>query len=318
MHSEQPIVRSETLDPTSDRKTRPAELGEFLRARRTLISPDDVGLRGDGLRRVPGLRREEVALLAGISSDYYLRLEQGRAGHPSQQVVDALARTLRLNPEAREYLHRLADLHGEPDPRWAEEVPEGIALLVDSWTLTPALVQGRRTDVLHSNHLAVALSPVYSVGQNLLRVSFADDRYHGLHQDWTEMAEQQVANLRVPGHGLDDPVLQDLIAELCAASERFRIIWARHDVKVRPQHVGTLLHPLVGSLQLRCERLPIPGCPGMSLVMYHADPGSVSEMSLRRLSDMTLDSEPVRFPRQGLPAKMGETPSDTSNGAPAL
>ena len=204
---------------------------------------------------------------------------------------------LQLNPEARDYLHRLADLHADPDPRWTEEmVPEGIALLVDSLTGTPALVQGRRTDVLYSNRLAVALSPVYSVGQNLLRVSFADDRYHGLHPDWTEMAEQQVANLRVPGHGLEDPVLQDLIRELCEVSERFRTIWARHDVKMRADHVGTLRHPLVGPLQLRCERLAITGSPGMSLVIYHADPGSASEIALRRLAEMTIDAEPVRFP----------------------
>jgi transcriptional regulator with XRE-family HTH domain len=313
------MVISRTLSRTSDQKVRVTEFGEFLRARRALVSPDDVGLRSAGLRRVPGLRREEVALLAGISSDYYLRLEQGRAEHPSPQVVDALARALQLNPEARAHLHWLAELHAEPGPRWTEEVvPEGIALLVDGLIGTPALVQGRRTDVLYSNRLAVALSPVYSVGQNLLRVSFADDRYHGLHPDWAEMAEQQIANLRVPGHGLDDPVLQDLILELCEVSERFRTIWARHDVKVRADHVGTLLHPLVGPLQLRCEWLAIAASPGMSLTIYHADPGSASEVALRRLAEMTKGAEPVRIPRhRSLPAR-DEAPSDASKEVPGL
>ena len=154
--------------------------------------------------------------------------------------------------------------------------------------------------------------------ERLKRVSFADDRYHGLHPDWAEMAEQQIANLRVPGHGLDDPVLQDLILELCEVSERFRTIWARHDVKVRADHVGTLLHPLVGPLQLRCEWLAIAASPGMSLTIYHADPGSASEVALRRLAEMTKGAEPVRIPRhRSLPAR-DEAPSDASKEVPGL
>jgi transcriptional regulator with XRE-family HTH domain len=281
------VVVSHTLAWPTEKRARAAEFGEFLKARRKQVGPRDVGLRGDGLRRVPGLRREEVALVAGISGDYYLRLEQGRVGHPSPQVVDAISRALRLNAEARAYLHWLSDLHGGPEHHCNEEVPEGIALLIDSWTGTPALVQGRRTDVLYSNRLAVALSPVYSVGVNLLRVAFTEERFHGLHQDWAEMAEQMVASLRVPGPGIEDPVLQDLIRELCLASERFRTIWARHDVRERADHVGLLQHPLVGPLRLRCERLAIAGHPGMSLVIYHPDPDSPSEQALQRLADIT-------------------------------
>ncbi|MGI5522296.1 helix-turn-helix domain-containing protein [Micromonospora sp. CA-259024] len=267
-------------------------LGEFLRARRDLIGPGDVGLPAHGRRRVPGLRREELALLAGISADYYLRLEQGRDRHPSTQVLDALARALRLDATATEHLHGLARPAPtrRPAPR-PERVPVGIRQLVGSWTGTPAFVHGRHLDVLFANPMATALAPIFRAGVNLLRAVFLDPSVPTLYPALTAVAANAVAGLRAQvGADVDDPRLTELVDELTAGSERFRRLWARHDVTDRAGGGSRVFqHPRVGELELRYEKLGISGTT-QSLIVYHAEPGSPSARSLARLAPTAVGS----------------------------
>ncbi|MFF8926059.1 helix-turn-helix domain-containing protein [Streptomyces longwoodensis] len=262
-------------------------LGEFLRARRALVRPEDVGLRGGGIRRVPGLRREEVALLAGISSDYYLRLEQGRDRNPSAQVLRSVARVLRLDAGATAHLLALARPPGAPRtaaPQAPDAVPASVRGLIDGWTRNPAYVQNRYADALAVNRLATALSPNYAPGVNLLRAVFLDPAERALRRDWEELTEEGVAVLRgAVGPDLDGPRLGELVAELSAASERFRRLWERHDVQPRRGRISRLRHPEVGDLDLYSNKLSIDGTDGLTLVVFHAEPGSPSEERLEAL-----------------------------------
>lgn len=267
-------------------------IGEYLRARRELVRPEDVGLPDLGRRRVPGLRREELAMLAGISTDYYLRLEQGRDQHPSENVLDALGAALRLDDDATAYLHELA----RPAPRRrrssrrCERAPTGIRQLVASWTDTPAYVQGRLMDVLAANPLATALSPVYVPGVNLLRAAFLDHAVRDLYRDWDAITARMVAGLRaLIGPDVDDPGLAQLVGELSVRSERFRRLWARQDVKPRASGISCLDHPQVGPLELRYEKLAISATDGQVLVIYHAEPGSASAQGLALLASIAVD-----------------------------
>jgi transcriptional regulator with XRE-family HTH domain len=269
-------------------------LGDYLRARRELVRPEDVGLVPGGRRRVPGLRREELALLAGISSDYYLRLEQGRDHSPSAQVVDALARALQLDADASSYLHELARPRPRRAPRpRAERVPAGIAQLLDSLPI-PAFVQGRYMDILASNAIARALSPSFTPGVNVLRALFLNPADRELHQDWERATNDVVASMRV-GIGPEaaaDPHLASLVGELSLRSERFRKLWARHDVKSRTGGTSHLLHPIVGTLHLRREKLSINGTDGQILLIYHAEPGSETAQALALLGSYSAGETP--------------------------
>lgn len=256
-------------------------LGDFLRARREQVRPADVGLpAGGGRRRVQGLRREELALLAGISSDYYMRLEQGRDQHPSGQVLDALATVLRLDREATAYLHELA----RPiTPRRSEQVPASIRQLIDSWPATPAYVQDRLTTVVAANRAATALGPCYAVGMNLLRAVFLDPAEREFRLDWDETVTDGVGVLRASfGADLDDPDLVKLVEELSAGSERFRELWARHDVRARRGHLVRFAHPIAGPLDLHSEKLPIANT-ALTLVVFHAEAGTASADALQEL-----------------------------------
>jgi transcriptional regulator with XRE-family HTH domain len=260
-------------------------IGEYLRARRELLRPADVGIPdlGNNRRRVPGLRREEVAMLAGVSSDYYVRLEQGRDQHPSQQVLDALARALQLDDDAAAHLHRLASPPTRRQRRSArpEKVPAGILQLIASWSQTPAYVYGRYMDILAVNPMATALAPYYVEGENLVRAAFLDPRVRDMYGDWEHVTETTVAGLRaLVGPDVDDPRLNELVGELSVRSERFRQLWARHDV--RPKRSGTtrIDHPQVGPLELNYEKLPIPDTDRQTLVVYHAQPGSHGAQAL--------------------------------------
>ena len=261
-------------------------LGDFLRARRERLRPQDVGLPPGARRRVPGLRREKVALLAGISVEYYLRLEQGRDRHPSDQVLDSIARALRLGRDARLHLRELArpaDAAGREAPG-SEQVGAGIRTLMDTWTATPALVHGRHLTTLAANPMAVALSPFFAPGVNTLRAAFLEPEMRAFYRDWDEMTAKAVAYLRsLAGSRAADPPLAGLIDELARDSERFRALWARQDVRRRTSGTTRLLHPRVGPLELRYEKLALPGAPGQMLVTYHAEPGSRSEDRLRLL-----------------------------------
>ncbi|MCC5477582.1 helix-turn-helix domain-containing protein [Streptomyces barringtoniae] len=255
-------------------------LGDFLRARRALVRPEDVGLPGGGLRRVPGLRREEVAMLAGISSDYYLRLEQGRDRNPSVQVLQAIAGVLRLDADATAHLVGLAQdrpSSGVRSGRRTQQVPASLLQLIDGWPRNPAYVQNRYTDCLAANALANALTPNYRPGVNLLRAVFLDPAERELRRDWGDLTEEGVAVLRSEaGADADDPRLRDLVGELSLRSERFRTLWARHEVRPRRGRMSHLTHPQVGDLDLQSTKLSVDGTDGLTLVVFHAEPGSRS------------------------------------------
>jgi len=264
-------------------------LGNYLRARRDLVDPKDVDLPGGGRRRVPGLRREEVALLAGISSEYYLRLEQGRDQNPSPPVLDALARVLQLDLDATRHLHALATpapWHGSPSTD-DECVPPGIQQLINtSWASTPAAVLNRYMDVLTANPLAIALSPSNQLGTNAIRSAFLDPRLRVLYLNWGEMTIRAVASLHaLIGSNESDPRVVELVNELSAKSETFRRLWARHDVSPRGAGASQMDHPQVGRVELHYERLLLAGTDGQLLVVHHADPDSPSAQKLAQLAE---------------------------------
>ncbi|GHF52319.1 transcriptional regulator with XRE-family HTH domain [Amycolatopsis bartoniae] len=259
-------------------------LGDYLRARRELVRPEDVGLPAAGTRRVPGLRREEVALLAGISSDYYLRLEQGRDRNPSVQVLEALARVLQLDQAGTDYLLSLAAPRPHRRRARRETVPPGTRQLLDVLGL-PAFVEGRYFDVLAANALARALSPNLAVGRNRLKDVFLDPGEQALYPDWEHATVRLVAGFRESvGSDTDDPRFVQLVGELSLASDRFRRLWARHDVKTRRGMPTRLHHPQVGELTLHREKLAVGGADGQMLVIYHAKPGTEDAEKLALLS----------------------------------
>ncbi|WP_026876735.1 helix-turn-helix transcriptional regulator [Jiangella gansuensis] len=266
-------------------------LGDFLRARRELARPEDVGLpAGWGRRRVPGLRREEVAMLAGVSADYYVRLEQGRDKHPSEQVVDALARVFGLDDDAAAHLRELA--RPTPRRRRAPSRPEkptpGVLRLLERWPDTPALVLGRYLDVLAANRLALALNSCSGLGVNQVRAVFLDPAARDIYPDWDTVALETVASLRAAaGADLDEPRLTELVGELSLKSDQFRRLWARHDVRPKTSGTKRFMHPLVGELTLAYDTLAVASAPGQLLVAYHAEPGSPSERALALLGSAT-------------------------------
>ena len=266
----------------------PDTLGEFLRARREQIRPDQVGLPGGERRRVPGLRREEVALLAGISSEYYLRLEQGRDLKPSDQILTALASALQLDDDAVAYLHRLA--HPAPPPRRRrprrQPTGTGLSALLDNWHTTPAYTQDATGHITAANRLAVALTPFFAVGSNPLRSVFLEPEMRRLYSDWDDLTAKAVSSLRaILSLEAAEPELLETIGELSVASDRFRTLWARRDVRSRTSGYSRFNHPLAGPLELRYEKLLQPDSRQL-LVVYHADPGSPSAERLQLLATL--------------------------------
>jgi transcriptional regulator with XRE-family HTH domain len=260
-------------------------LGEYLRARRELVDPAAAGLPVVGVRRTPGLRREEVATLAGISADYYLRLEQGRDRNPSPQVLQSLARVLGLDATATQYL---LSLSATPPPARRRTrrraVPAGIRQLLAVIGL-PAFAEDRMFDVLAANQLAIALSPCLTPGGNRLRSVFLDPAERDLYPDWEQATAGLVASFRASiGTDVSDPRIVQLVGELSLASERFRWLWARHDVAALTGAPVRMNHPGVGLLDLHREKLPIGGSDGQLLVIYHAEAGSASARQLMRLA----------------------------------
>lgn len=266
-------------------------LGEHLRARRQLVSPADVGLRVTGVRRTPGLRREEVATLAGISADYYLRLEQGRDRNPSPQVLEALARVFGLDASATQYLLSLSG-SSRPAPKrpHREVVPASTLQLLDVIGL-PAFVEGSLFAVLATNRLATALAPSIRVGNNRMLAMFLDPEEQDLYPDWEQAIAGMIAAFRTSvGARLDDPEVAKLVGELSLRSERFRQLWARHDVKAFAGAPVRMRHPKVGMLELAREKLTI-GDTGQLLVIYHAEPGSDSARSLALLGSLAASED---------------------------
>jgi transcriptional regulator with XRE-family HTH domain len=267
-----------------------SHLGEFLRARREQVRPEDLGLPAGGSRRVAGLRREEVALLAGVSTDYYVRLEQGRERNPSVQVVDALARALLLDDDAIAHLHRLA----RPVPARSrknarrQRVSPALRQMMDSWTGTPAVILGRCMDVLAHNPLGGALFAGHTYSGDLMRLVFLDPDARDFYPDWDRVAANTVGGLReAAGTDYDDPRLIELVGELSLKSEAFRTLWARHDIRQKRHETKRFRHPVVGELTLEYESLTINSAPGQQLVVYQAEPGSPSAHALSLLGSLT-------------------------------
>jgi transcriptional regulator with XRE-family HTH domain len=257
-------------------------LGEYLRARRGQVAPDDVGLVAGPRRRVSGLRREELATVAGISAEYYLRLEQGRDKNPSPQILDALARALQLDIKGTEYLNQLAGASSHQSEPTGEGVADGLDVLIEQWSM-PAIVANRYLDVLAANPVARALSPGFVPGTNFLRWRLTDPRARDFFVDWDEATDIAVSGLReVAGGASDDPRMHALVEELSALSARFRDLWARADVGYRTG-VTVMRHPLVGDLHLQRNRLVVPHSGGQHVIIFSAEHASASAIALQRL-----------------------------------
>ncbi len=279
---------------------RSTELSEFLRSRRARLRPADVGLpEHGGRRRVPGLRREELAQLAGVSVAYYIRLEQGRGRNVSAAVLDAVGTALRLTGAERDHLTHLArpvSRRVRPSGRSGGgcggatvRVRPAVQQLIDAMEGVPACVVGPRLDVLGWNRLSLALLGDFSAlprdRPNLARHVFLDPAARDLYDDWAAKAADVVGYLRRDaGRCPEDPELASLIAELSLRSGEFRRLWAAHEVRDKGFGVKVLHHPLVGRLTLAYEVLALPADPGQQLFTYHAQPASPSAAALRRLA----------------------------------
>ncbi|TQL66984.1 helix-turn-helix protein [Nocardioides albertanoniae] len=262
-------------------------LGAYLRARRELVRPDTVGLPTVGVRRVPGLRREEVALLAGVSADYYLRLEQGRDRNPSPAVLESIAQVLQLDEAGTTYLLSLvAPRVRRARRRRRAQVPPSLAQLLEVIGV-PAVIEDRYLDVLASNPLARLLDPSMVVGENRIRSVFLDPAVQALHADWESVCDSLVASFRTSvGSDTDDPRFVELVGELSLASERFRKLWARHDVKALAGGSMLFDHPQVGSLRLHRQKFTLSDGSGLILGTFHAEPGSESAEKLALLGSL--------------------------------
>ncbi|MFD8867254.1 helix-turn-helix domain-containing protein [Streptomyces sp. NPDC059590] len=275
----------------------PAALGDFLRTRRARLRPEDVGLVSYGTRRrVPGLRREELAQLAGVSVAYYTRLEQGQSTGASDGVLDAIARALRLSPDEHAHLRNLARparAGRRPAPR-AEAARPSTRRLIEAMDGVPALVLTARFDVLAWNPLGHALVAGHLAADgperpadrpNTQRLLFLDPHTRELYPDWEGEARRAVSSLRLAaGEYPDDRRLAELIGELTMKSGEFAALWSRHPVRKCAFGVKSFHHPLVGPLELTFEMTPLRDSAGQCLLMYGAEPGSPSEAALRLLA----------------------------------
>lgn len=270
-----------------------SELGDYLRSRRARVGPGDVGLVSAGHRRVPGLRREEVALLAGVSVDYYIRLEQGRERSPSAQVLDALGMALRLDDDGRQHLFRVAGLAPRPHTVTVpDRVDPALMRLMDAWPDNPALVYNRAYDVLATNAIADALFGDYGSHGNLLSLVFTEARAREFYVDWPSIAANSVAGFRrnyaeAPG----DPRVAAVLAELLATGSDFADLWARHDVRGKTLSSKSFQHPTVGLLTLQMQTFAVRSAPGQELVVYQAAPGSPSADAVALLGSLAATAD---------------------------
>lgn len=267
------------------------DLADFLKRARSAVDPERAGLPADSrVRRVPGLRREEVALLAGVSTDYYTRLEQGRRITPSAAVLDAIARALDLDATGRAHLGHLV---GAPSvrrkaPRPVQRVRPGLYQLLDSLYSTPALILGRRTDVLATNHAARVLFADFDAmpprERNYARWMFTTEQARNLFLDWEVHARTAVENLRLDaGSDPNDPAAEELVVELSSVSEQFQMWWSEHRVFQRTYGTKRLRHPVVGELTVDFETFTTPGDPDQTLFVYTTEAGTPSHDALELL-----------------------------------
>jgi transcriptional regulator with XRE-family HTH domain len=268
-----------------------AEFGKFLKAMRSRLNPEDAGAEGtSGMRRVPGLRREEVARLAGVSTDYYIRLEQGRNIHPSRTVLDSVSRALQL--DVGEHAHMMDLLENcaasTRSPGTAQAVRPALRQLLEAVGDVPAMVLGRRTDVLAGNRMAFLLFTDFAAlpagERNLTRWLILDPGARELFRDWKTVAAEAAGALRMDvGRHPNDAQANQLVGELAVHSEHFRQWWAGHRVATRSAGSIRLRHPAVGDLELNFETLVLPDDPDQLLRVYSARPGSPSSDALALL-----------------------------------
>jgi transcriptional regulator with XRE-family HTH domain len=279
-----------------------AEIREFLTTRRAKISPEQAGLPpGGGLRRVPGLRREEVAVLAGVSTDWYIRLEKGHIDGVSEDVLDAVARALQLDDAERLHLFNLARA-AKPQRavrrRRTRTVPQpSVQRIIDSMS-TPAFVRNGRLDVLAINALGRALyAPAFedpTRPANLARFCFLDPASQTFYPDWDQVAHATVAVLRSEaGRDPYSRELTDLVGELATHSDFFRTGWAAHNVTLHHHGTKHFQHPIVGLIDVTFDSMELPADPGLTLTAYSTEPGSPSEDALNLLASWTATAEPA-------------------------
>lgn len=271
------------------------EARDYLASRRARLTPADAGIPSDGVRRVPGLRREEVAALAGVSVQYYTRLERGDLSHASESVLEALSRALRLDATERLHLFDLARAlrhsTGTADSRAVSvALPEHLPLMLDSITGSAAFVRNYRFDLLAANPAARALyvhlldDPALQT-PNTARYCFLDPRARDFFVDWERGAADMAAILRsVTARRPRDPELSDLIGELASNSQEFRRFWARHDVKRHIDCVKHFRHPTVGEIRLAFETMPLTSAPDLSMVVYTPGAGNADQQAFALLA----------------------------------
>jgi transcriptional regulator with XRE-family HTH domain len=274
------------------------EIREFLTSRRGRITPEQAGLRtyGSGSRRVPGLRREEVALLAGVSVDYYTRLERGNASGVSDTVLESLSRALQLDETERSHLFDLARAARTSTPRrrprTQQRIRPTVQHMLDAMSGVPAFVRNGRLDILGTNRLGRALYSEHfdaaAEPVNTARFLFLDPRATTFYVDWDRVANDVVAVLRAEaGRDPYDRELSDLVGELSTRSELFRTLWAAHNVRSHDTGRKRFRHPVVGELDLTFESMEIVADPGLTMFVYTAEPGSKSEEALNLLASWT-------------------------------
>ena len=279
------------------------EVRDFLTSRRAKITPDEVGLTTYGARQVPGLRREEVAILAGVSVDYYNRMERGSLAGVSDGVLDAVAGALRLDQAERAHLYDLARASrnraaGRRRNPAKRTVRPSVEWMVDAMVGTAAFVVNSRQDILATNHLGRAFfAPVFDSRSpaNMARFTYLDPRAKDFFADWNRAAKECVAALRSQaGRDPFDRDLSDLVGELSTQSAEFAALWATHDVRLHRKMEKHFNHPVVGDLTLQYERLTVAGDPGLEIFVYVAEPGSRSAESFSLLANWASNDVGVR------------------------
>lgn len=293
---------------TVERMNNETEVRDFLSTRRARLEPEQVGIIGGGRRRVPGLRREEVAMLAGVSTDYYVRMERGNLAGVSTEILDALAGALRLSDVETEHLHDLARAAG-PTPLRRRKRPQDTTVrpslqrLLDSITEAPAWVMNSRKDMLATNPLGRALlAPLLAddaLQRNNARFIFLSPASRIFYPDWEQAADSTVASMRVAaGQNPNDKPLTDLIGELVTRSAAFQQRWAKHDVRFHRTGPKRIVHPEVGDLEFVYEGMDLPGTPNWTLYVYTSAEDSPTAERMRLLASLAATNAAVTIDQE--------------------